>query len=46
MPRNLWGEEMQKQAPPNELNKMVPVSAKRMKLSEVQNQLPIEINKK
>ncbi|XP_075155752.1 spt7 [Haematobia irritans] len=46
MPRSLWGEFTEDEKPQqNDVSKMVPVSAKRLKLSEVQNQMPVEVSK-
>lgn len=47
MPRQLWGEFVEDdKSQLNEESKMIPLGAKRIKLSEVQNQQPMEVNKK
>lgn len=48
MPRNLWGEfnEDDKTLQNDDDNKMIPLGAKRIKLTEMQNHLPMEINKR
>lgn len=46
MPRQLWGEFVEDKSQQDENNKMIPLGAKRLKLTEMQSQLPTEVNKK
>lgn len=47
MPRQLWGEFVEEdKVIKDEDNKMIPLGAKRIKLTEMQNQPPMEANKK
>ncbi|KAM7349390.1 spt7 isoform 2-T3 [Cochliomyia hominivorax] len=45
MPRQLWGEFVDDKSQQDEESKMIPLGAKRIKLNEVQSQLPVEVNK-
>lgn len=47
MPRKLWGEFVEEDNSEQlENSKMIPLGAKRIKLTEMQNQQPMEASKK